>query len=291
MRSHLNPKRYVPLSADPDFRYAVRQWERFSTETKPGSDAPTIMRELDSRFSEPRRAAESALALEVLRVLAAAVGWSMTVGYASTEDEIGRNMLPIINTTARLLKLPETEPPLAETALTVAKSRRGRDTTSVKGQVLRETVPPCWSPRWEQERHLLRSYSFAQLFSGALLNHILALIPVFESNAQTTLAKLKKTQGKQPEYTLQRILEKEARDAVPGLVAVFTRFYEKQSQVEQTSNREREEILTLAMRTEEQKRKARDALFRLMPPKTPKEQFDALASEFGVGDDEVSKSL
>jgi hypothetical protein len=284
MRSRLNPKRYVPLSADPDFRYAVRTWERFSTETPPGSDTPTIMSELDSRDSYTRRRAESKLAIAVLRVLAAAVAWSMSVGYASAEDEIGRNMLPIINTTTRLLQMPTDPAPVAMSSESEARTGHGESLKVVKGQALREGVPPCWSPRWETDRHVLRHYSFAQLFAGEMLNHILDLIPVFEQNARTALKKIKKEQGKIESYTLARVLEKEALDAQPGLIAFFTRFDAAQSRVEEVSTKEKNEILALARGIKDQRNKAWGTLRGRMPPKTPKEQFDALQAAFGAED-------
>lgn len=329
MTARPNPSRYYPLSADPEFRFAVRAWDRFTSETKGGLQTPQIMWRLTKGSDAAvRRLAERELSQELLRVFMAAVNWSLQTGAGGADDEIGLHMTPVILTTARLLNIPNKPAPVIQSQEVQRPSSFGEKSKTIKGRRLSEGVPPCWSPRWEAERERVRKYTPAQLFSGELLSFLMRILPV----AQRALRAELKT-GLEPARASEMVIRKlfltepvevkqalrELEHAVDAAKRIDPRVsvredalaalnalrknkskFEKASTVrlnqslpaflasfdaraaadELIAEREARELQYLAIVHKDSVNEAWGALRKRMPPKTPREQVDAIEGEF-----------
>jgi hypothetical protein len=175
----------VPLSADPDFRLAQRSWERFSTQRPRGKQTPQIEMDLDSGDKNTRADAEKAVSASLAELLVAASIWALKNPNADVEQEIGSGMLPAINWLVRVLKIPTTVAPLAQSKEVEARRRPGDQRPGTKDRVLSEGVPPCWSPRWSEQRQLLRSVPPSRMAAGEFYTFFLSLVPRIQDLVST----------------------------------------------------------------------------------------------------------
>lgn len=159
----------VPLSADPDFLLAQRSWTRFAQAVTGLRLTAQIEVDLESPDWKTRDDAQREVSKHLANMLIMAAAWSTANPEADADNEIGSALLPAINWLVRALKIPTSMAPMVQSEVEMIDGE--------EGQRLSEGVPPCWSPRWSEQRKLQRLVSPARLAAGEFYSYFLELIP------------------------------------------------------------------------------------------------------------------
>lgn len=190
---------------------------------------------------------------------------------------LGQNLHAMIRWVSTALSLSEEPGIRFETSeREIALKADDKEGRKIKGRSLSEVMPPCWSPRWQTERHLLRSHSFAELFEAEMLNFIHAQLADVHAGVNQVLAAQKKHKE---QLSLDRALDLQHRGLNERLFAFIRAASKKLTESEAESKKEARQMQSLVELTA----RARDSAWRLLrtqkikqEPRTPQEQQAAV---------------
>lgn len=273
------------LSSDPDFRAAVRAWE-IATAPRPRMASSELEADLQSTERARRTKAEKEVAENFARMMLAAYRWArMNPKETDLNAAVGRNMHAMIRWVATAFNLSEEKGIRFETAEREVVPKAG-DTggQTTKGRVLSEVMPPCWSPRWSQERALLRTHSPAEMLEAELLNFIIANLLEVDVGVTKVLAEQKKHKEAR---NLDRAISLQHSALSRRLSAFIRSVSERMAESEAVSKGEADQMRQMTILAA----RARDSAWRLLrkdqiprEPKTPREQETAVNEWLDDGD-------
>ena len=239
-----------------------------------------------------REAGEAVIAEHLASVILAGYRWArLNPQEADLSAALGRNMYGMIRWVSRAFNLSEEIGVGFESKETKVLAKPGDATSQVaKGRIVSESVPPCWSPRWANERAMLRTYSPAETFEAELLNTINDQIDLVDAGVEAALATQKKMHEPR---NIERAITLQKPGLEKRLLASVRLTSNRMKELEKIAEREVKEMEALLKLTAEARDKGWQLLNRAKvprAPKTPQQQRKAvgdwLSSDGQAADDD-----